>query len=239
MLIEKLFFDVYLNEKWRWSNGITDHDWELISSTENLVLTENWPRLAKTASMQDAHILFKQSCDQIASFHSMIPLQFSKDNQIHPSECPTMLLQTFVPNAPIITTLPTMETPSSTSVRLSSSWRATCHNCPDDSLTCNDYDSCNSSEYRELNPSSHRCMPMKGYFDDFSFVYKSCIPLCLNCMAGYDCFMCLKGDVFNIYTNECEMDDSSSKKGMIRGLAVTGFAILLMVVGGWVYQIGR
>ncbi len=69
--------------------------------------------------------------------------------------------------------------------------RPTCDNCPYDCITCNEYGeclTCNASEYRQLNPSNSRCEPMKGYYDDRSFVCKSCDEHCLDCLTILYCY---------------------------------------------------
>ena len=55
--------------------------------------------------------------------------------------------------------------------------RPICKHCSYDCLTCNQYGeclTCNASEYRKLNPKNSRCQPLKGYYDDRSFVCKKC-----------------------------------------------------------------
>lgn len=108
--------------------------------------------------------------------------------------------------------------------------RPTCSNCPYDCMTCDEYGdclTCNASEHRQLNPANSRCEPMKGYYDDRTFVSKACSSNCKECISPYDCSSCEAGYAFNWTSNKCEeIPAEEMSLGTKLALAAGGLGVL-------------
>jgi hypothetical protein len=53
--------------------------------------------------------------------------------------------------------------------------------------------SCSSSDFRELDTVSFRCVAVQGYYDSGAQVCVPCPQGCLNCSDSAHCFSCLSG----------------------------------------------
>ena len=116
--------------------------------------------------------------------------------------------------------------------------RPICKHCSYDCLTCNQYGeclTCNASEYRKLNPKNSRCQPLKGYYDDRSFVCKKCHYLCLDCRTQYDCNECIEGYYFEPYESQCVPVVNQFSKMWIIVPGVV-FLVILVVISGAIWR---
>ena len=71
-----------------------------------------------------------------------------------------------------------------------------CQNCPYDCLACSSDQtclSCSSSDYRQLDLSTNRCIPISMYFDNRTTVCVACPANCLVCKSLALCTVCVTG----------------------------------------------
>jgi len=81
-----------------------------------------------------------------------------------------------------------------------------CQNCPYDCLTCytdNTCASCSSSDNRQLDLATHRCVPLSQYFDNQTTVCPPCPANCLVCKSLALCTVCLSGAYMSTVNNLC------------------------------------
>ena len=60
---------------------------------------------------------------------------------------------------------------------------------------------------------------MPGFYDDYSFTCKSCVPHCINCRSSTDCFVTEEGYEYDQVTGVCYPVNSLST-GAKAGIAV-------------------
>jgi proprotein convertase subtilisin/kexin type 5 len=75
-----------------------------------------------------------------------------------------------------------------------------CQPCPYDCYTCsfNGYQNgscttCNPLDYRMLDLSTQRCIPISGYFDNYKSTAVPCPQSCRTCKSLSLCISCIKG----------------------------------------------
>lgn len=74
----------------------------------------------------------------------------------------------------------------------------TCTNCPYSCLTCSangDCLTCDQKDYRVVNKT--KCVPIDGYYDNFTQISLKCPETCAFCMNASFCIVCLSGNYLN------------------------------------------
>ena len=84
--------------------------------------------------------------------------------------------------------------------------KLSCQSCPYDCLTCSSRLtclSCSGSDYRQLDLSTNRCIPISMYFDNRTTVCVACPANCLVCRSLALCTVCVTGAFMSVIDNLC------------------------------------
>ena len=74
----------------------------------------------------------------------------------------------------------------------------TCDPCPYDCYTCSSSGNClscnDTTDFRQLNSNSSRCVPMNGYFENLTTICPQCPSVCSSCLSLTLCTYCALGN---------------------------------------------
>ena len=77
----------------------------------------------------------------------------------------------------------------------------TCEDCPYDCLRCTNVGLCTScsasSDFRYLDNSTSRCLPLEGYYDNNTTICEPCPTGCKSCQSLELCYECVNGYYLN------------------------------------------